>query len=162
MARGTAFGVRGADRVEESDQLVEVALAQRRHRRLVCRVNLRVELVEELLAGVGDATDNLTAIRNRALASDQARRLEAIENARDRRPFLDHPIADRKGRDTTRARAANDAEGVVLGEAQSVRVDDARNGPSNNRRRAEEGNRPFLPSRSEWLSLTNLAANAKW
>src|SRR5215212_9023646 len=117
-AGSPTLGVRGPDRVERGDELLELLVVQRGHGLLVALVDPRVELVQQSLAGGGGVADHLPAVGQRPLPSDEPSLLELVQQAGDRRPLLDHALPNGERRDAACPRPAHDAESVVLGEAQ--------------------------------------------
>ena len=155
-ACGAAMCVAGADGVEHRDELLQLVVVEGVDGLGVARVHQGVDPVEETAAGGGDVADDLPPIGCRALARDERRLLELVEQSRDRRPLLDHPLADGEGRDPRRPCPADDPQGVVLRQAQPRRLDDPRHRSADDRRGPEERDGRLLAARAERLTLLDL------
>ena len=121
--------------------------------------DLWIERFEQLPAGVGHEAQHLSPVRETSFATNEVGALELVEQARDRRAFLDHPLADRERRDSAGAGAANYPKRIVLGETQTSRLDDACERSIHDRRRAEQCDRGLLCDRTKRLGLPDLALN---
>src|SRR6478609_9218603 len=75
--RRSTLGVRGANRVQQVDELPEFARIERRHNLFVGGVDERIDLVEQLCPCRGRSTHDLPTIGCSALTLDIARLLEA-------------------------------------------------------------------------------------
>src|SRR5918999_2295444 len=156
-ASGAAYGVGVAHGVQIIEKLVELLIGEYRYRFLIGRIDKGVDLVEELLPFARDVADHLTTVGTRALAPDQPCLLELVEETRDGRSFLDHPVANSKRGNSHTPRPTDDAKRVVLREAQLPRLQHARNRAPDDRRRAQKGERRLLRAGPEGTVLLDLS-----
>src|ERR1019366_2959905 len=115
-----------------------------------------VEFVEKGETGLGDAAEDLTAVRRATLARDELLGLEPVDEARDAGRGLDHPFGDVERRQAFPAGAAQDPEDVVLLDGDALRFDDGTDQPAQNVRRAHETDSNLLRLRRKGLGLLQL------
>ena len=107
------FG-RGADELEQADELVDFRSGKVAEELLRNAVDDGVHLSEEVEAGLGDVGDDDAAIAGVAALADELEALESIEQAGDVGLGGDHAVADGGAGQAVGLSSSEDAQDVVL------------------------------------------------
>lgn len=145
-----------ADRVEEADQLLDVARVKLAERHLLRPIERRIETVEKVESFRGDPAEHLPAITVAAEAADQKLCFEPVEQTCDAGSLFDHPVSDLEGWNSFFASSTQDAENVVLLERDAVRLDDLGEIAADEVGGAHERDRAFGEGCAERLVLLEL------
>src|SRR5205823_1363571 len=105
-------------------QLVELAFLERTEGFFLGVIEWGIEFGEELETVLGDAAEDLPAIGQAALAQDELLGLQPVDQPRDAGRLLDEPLDDLERRQPLFARAAENAQDVVLLRRDVVGLDD--------------------------------------
>lgn len=138
----------------------QVAGAQHSERRFVCLPDALAQCLQNSQPSRGDTTEDLTAVCEAALATDQSLRLQAIHQTCDPRRLLDHAVGDLERRESGLARASENAQDVVLLDGDAEGLDDGREVPAQKIRRAQESDDGLFRFPREGLVLLDLLLDA--
>jgi len=149
--------VAGTDGVEDAHESLGVGPPQATQGVPVQGRHDGVEGAELAEAALRDEAENPAPVAGTALASDEALRLEAIEEAGDSRGLLDHSGGDVQGGEAFGPRAAQDPQDVVLLEREPFWLDGAGEASAHEVGGAEEAEDALLVEGRERPALADLA-----
>ena len=147
----------GADGVEESDEFQDLGPAQAAEGLPVGRGHDGAKLREKPQAPGGDVDQDAPAIPGASPTLHERLGLETVQQARDPRSLLDHPVGDLECGQARRSRAVEDPEDVVLLARDAAGLHDLREAPPREVRGPEQGQEAFLLGARERLRLAYLA-----
>ena len=114
----------GTDPVQQVNKRADFIVRKRREDRLIRLVNAGIELCEEPETAGRDVAKHLPPILS-PLSPNEVPPLEAVDQPRDARGAVGHPLGDRQGGESALPSAAEDPEDAVLLQGESGRLDDA-------------------------------------
>jgi len=95
-------------------ELMQVVVCERADGCIVSRSHVGVEVGEQRQAALRDVAQHLSPVRRAPLAPNETRAVELVEQPRDARRFVNHPVANDQRRQAVVSRAPKDPQHVVL------------------------------------------------
>ena len=146
----------GAHALQEFDERALLVFGEVSDGEIIGLPHLFFELGQHLEPAWRDVAEHLTAVGRRPIAPSKPGLLEFVEQARDARSRVDHPVANDERRQPFVAGAAQNSQNVVLLHGDAGPGDDLREMALDQRGRSEDAHRDFCFYGMEGPALDDL------